>query len=176
MYNPSPPDNPESSKYHILGKTFWYLHNNLDWHIQNLREITQDQPLGYPFPNAIVILDIAEQRRNLLLEDILHSQLRRLNLDLIFIKHRESLINIMTRIKYVIKYISKIQGGETLLRDYYTFYNKFMEFIPEYEAAFQEAVTYVNQRNLVPNSSQTIPYIWMTKYPMPYLTINLSSL
>lgn len=82
----------------------------------------------------------------------------------------------MTRIKYVIKYISKIQGGETLLRDYYTFYNKFMEFIPEYEAAFQEAVTYVNQRNLVPNSSQTIPYIWMTKYPMPYLTINLSSL
>lgn len=67
----------------------------------------------------------------------------------------------MNRIKNIKEYISKMQRvssfGAQLLEDYYPLYNEFMESIPEYQAAFQEAVIYADQLRLIPTSVK--PYV-----------------
>ena len=130
--------------------------NHLDWHIHNLRHIIQNPCLGLLSFNANVNLDIAKERRkDLILEDILYSQHRKQDLDLIFVKHRKSIIDIMAWIKGVNKNLSKIhnisitmkwateadkQTAETQAEDhlqvYYKAYDEFMETIPEYQATF----------------------------------------
>lgn len=44
-----------------------------------------------------------------------------------------------------------------ILEDYYTAYDEFYSFIPEYEATFQEALTYDDQGNLIPDPVK--PYL-----------------
>jgi len=90
-----------------------------------------------PIPNANILLDIATER------------------------HRKSLLYIMTRIKAIKKYTSKrkkiCQTGASYLEDYSALYSEFMEQVPEYQAAFQEAVTYDNRLGLIPTLVK--PYV-----------------
>ena len=141
---------------HLKDHSAIYI-NHLDWHKQNLKELRLKPYSEIPIPNVNVILDIAkERRRNLPLKDVLHSHQRRFDLDQIFLKHRKSLLYIMTNIKAIKIYISKMKRicktGMLYLESYNTLYSEFMEQVPEYQATFQEAVAYADQKNLIPNS------------------------
>ncbi|RWR79750.1 zf-CCHC domain-containing protein/gag_pre-integrs domain-containing protein [Cinnamomum micranthum f. kanehirae] len=136
--------------------------NHPDWHIENLKELCLKPYSEILVPNATVILQVAkERRRNLVLEDILHSHQRRFDLDKIFLKHRKPLLQLMTRMKAIKKCISKMNGvsqtAELYREDYNACYNEFMGQLPEYQAAFQEAVMYADQLDLIPNSAK--PYV-----------------
>ena len=135
----------------------------IDFHLERLKLNFQGPYPGFNFPHIESILDIIEERkRHLLLEDILTQEGRRPDIYDVLKRHRSLLLEFLQKLRQIKITLNKTLPDKhnlinSLLAQYYEAYEHFCLHIPEHIASFQEAMTFANQENLIPEPVK--PYL-----------------
>lgn len=164
-------DSTQDPVYQLYGdypRSSRYL-ESLDTDIKELRKYIHEHGSEELFPNVgIIVNNLAQRRRTLLLEDILYSTQGRPDLDILFLEQRIVLTTFMHQMRILrraINHYSLLDRSnprvmfaiEGLLAEFHAAYANFAPSIAVHLATFQEALTYGIQYGLVPRPVR--PYL-----------------